>query len=619
MADRSFTEYVAHTFDNQLWKVSEDWYEENKDSVEVDESILHKIGELEIEKVTVMHVWVEDRPDMRIQFDVAVEVEFSIGEGDYHYDNDFEGKDWLMISCEGDLDKDLKDFTITDVNHYDGKSRRQDPLSDALVPYIKKTDLDRASEEILKKYCPKALLQPMAIDPYELAEKMGLTVRMEYITKDGSIFGRTFFYDCNAELYNPDTDEMYTVPVKAGTIMVDKKAYFMYAVGASHNTIVHECVHWEKHKKPIALARLYNNSLSSIGCEVVGGIAENTRDSLDWMEWQANSLAPKIQMPKEMFKKYVDGLITKYRRETKEYDIIDLIEPIITEVSTTFGVSKTAAKIRLLEIGRTEAQGAFIYVDGEHIPPHKAGVPLEVNQTYSIGVQDAAILPYQNEDLRKILSSGIYIYVESHYVLNHSRYVEYNILGNLQLTHYARNHMDECCLLFNLSIKNKVGKHYHSECFLNREGIGGLVGFEVIFCGGYQNSPAKQGKILDEYMEWTMKLQKMLTLDYTESMNNIMKELNVSAAALARETELNEATIRRNISGETFKIETLVMILLGLHLPYSISEQIITMSPGTLMPNNSSHQWYKFTLQHLYAKKPKEIRDFLEEHGANPL
>lgn len=43
---------------------------------------------------------------------------------------------------------------------------------------------------------------------------MGLTVRMEYITKDGSIFGRTFFYDCNVELYNPDTDEMYTVPVK---------------------------------------------------------------------------------------------------------------------------------------------------------------------------------------------------------------------------------------------------------------------------------------------------------------------------------------------------------------------------------------------------------------------
>ena len=127
MADRSFTEYVKHTFDIQFWKASEDWYEDNKDSVEVDESILHKIGELEIERVTVQHVWVEDAPGMRIRFDVAVEVEFTIAEGDYHYDNDYQGKDWLMISCEGDLSKDLKDFTITDVKHYDGKSRRYEP------------------------------------------------------------------------------------------------------------------------------------------------------------------------------------------------------------------------------------------------------------------------------------------------------------------------------------------------------------------------------------------------------------------------------------------------------------------------------------------------------------
>ena len=619
MADRSFTEYVKHTFDNQFLKASEDWYEDNKDSVEVDESILHKIGELEIERVTVQYVWVEDAPDMRIQFEVAVEVEFSVAEGDYHYDNDYQGKDWLMISCEGDLAKDLRDFEITDVNHYDGKSRRHEPLSDALVPYIKKTQFDTVAENILRKYCPKALLQPMETNPEELAKKMGLTVRMENITKDGSIFGRTFFYDCDAELYNPETDEMYTVPVKAGTIMVDRQAYFMYAIGASHNTIVHECVHWELHKKPIALARLYNNSLSSIGCEVVGGIAGNTRESLDWMEWQANSLAPKIQMPKDMFKKYVDGLITKYRREMKEYDIIDVIEPIISEISLNFGVSKTAAKIRLLEIGRTEAQGAFIYVDGEHIPPHKASVPLEVNQTYSIGVQDAAILPFQNPELRKILDTGMYIYVESHYVLNHSRYVEYDLFGNLHLSHYARNHMDECCLLFDLSVKSKVGERYHSECFLNRESVGELVGFDIIYRGGYQNSPDKQGKLLDEYMEWTMKLQKQLTLDYTESMNNLITELGLTYVSIGRETDLNEATVRRNINGDTFKLETLVMILLGMHLPYTITEQIITMSPGTLMPNNPSHQWYKFALQHLYAKKSKEIRAFLEEHGANPL
>lgn len=621
MADRSFTEYVKHTFDNQFWKASEDWYEENKDFVEVDESILHKIGELEIERVTVQYVWVEDAPDMRIQFDVAVEVEFSVAEGDYHYDNDYQGKDWLMIHCEGDLAKDLSDFTITDVNHYDGKSRRHEPLSDALVPYIKKTDFDRVAENILRKYCPKALLQPMELDPEELAKKMGLTVRMENITKDGSIFGRTFFYDCDAELYNPETDEMYSVPVKAGTIMVDRQAYFMYAIGASHNTIVHECVHWELHKKPIALARLYNNSLSSIGCEVVGGIAGNTRESLDWMEWQANNLAPKIQMPKDMFKKYVDGLITKYRREMKEYDIIDVIEPIISEISLNFGVSKTAAKIRLLEIGRTEAQGAFIYVDGEHIPPHKASVPLEVNQTYAIGAQDAAIQAIMDPKLNAVLGSGKYQYVESHYVLNHSRYLEYDIVGNIHLTHYARNHMDECCILFDLSVKSKVGERYHSECFLNRENVGAIIDFEVKYHEGYENSTAdKQDKAMDKYMDWAMELQKCLVWgNYAESIKKIMKEIDVTAAELGRRTGLNEATIRRNLSEEHFNLNTFLLILFGLHLPYQISDALIEMAPQKLMRGNKNHQWYKNALMYQYQWNINELQTYFAKHGVDPL
>lgn len=70
-------------------------------------------------------------------------------------------------------------------------------------------------------------------------------------------------------------------------------------------------------KKAFALARLYNKELTNIVCKVVGGIAGNNsdRNGIDWMEWQANTLTPKIQLPKNMFKKYVEGLITKYRRE----------------------------------------------------------------------------------------------------------------------------------------------------------------------------------------------------------------------------------------------------------------------------------------------------------------
>ena len=619
MSDRSFTEYVAHTFDNQLWEACEGWFSENKEQIEIDSSRIHKRGEVVLENVTVQHVWVEDLPKMRISFDIAVEVEYTITEGDYHYDDEEYGKDWFMIQCEGDLDSNLSDFQIKNVSPYDGKSRSCNPLSDSLVPYIKKEKLDAEAEAILRKYYPKALLEPIEIDPYKLASNMGLVVRMDYLTRDGSVFGRTYFYDSDAEFYNPETDTMYTEHVDGGTIIVDKQAYFLYTIGASHNTIIHECVHWEKHKKAVALARLYNESLTSIGCKVIGGSASIERDSFDWMEWQANSIAPKIQMPKSTFKKYIDSLISKYRKEMQAYDIIDIIEPIITDISVKFGVSKTSAKIRLLEIGRVEAQGAFIYVDGKHIPPHKSQTNIEINQTYSISAQDAAVLSMTDKNLQEVLSSGKYQYVESHYVLNHPKYIDISDSANTKLTHYARNHMDECCLLFDLSIISHVGKRYHTECFLNREGIGTLVDFNVSFGGGYQFSPDKHNKLLDEYMKWAMSLQKCISMEYTETMKALMKEIGVTAKEIGEETGLNETTVRRNINGETFKVETLVLILLGMHLPYSITEQILSIAPGRLMPNNLNHQWYRFALQHMYQKGIEDIQNFFDEHGVERL
>jgi len=99
---------------------------------------------------------------------------------------------------------------------------------------------------------------------------MGLTVRMVHITRDESVFGRSFFYDCETELYDPDTDSMVKERIPAGTItiLVDKTVAFMRVLGAINNTIVHECVHWDKHKKSFALAKLYNKELTNIDCVI---------------------------------------------------------------------------------------------------------------------------------------------------------------------------------------------------------------------------------------------------------------------------------------------------------------------------------------------------------------
>ena len=135
---------------------------------------------------------------------------------------------------------------------------------------------------------------------------------------------------------------------------------------------------------------------------MIGGIDGNKRDSVDWMEWQANSLTPRIQMPISTFKKRVQSLISKFRQEMNAYDMVDIIQPIIDQLVLDFGVSRTAAKIRLIDAGYEEALGAFIYLDGRYVEPHKATKGfLKKNQTFSVGAVDAAILAITNSELKQ--------------------------------------------------------------------------------------------------------------------------------------------------------------------------------------------------------------------------
>lgn len=231
---------------------------------------------------------------MEIHFDVAVSIWFEVQEADYHYDDYDENIVWMMVQCRGNLDRNLNDFEILNVSRHNGKSRVKDPMDDSLIPVMNKNQLDDVAEQFLREHYEKALLEPIWLDPLELANSMGLTVRYENITKDGAIFGRSFFCDCQADLYNPLTDEMYQEYIPADTILVDKKTAFLSVLGIANTTIVHECVHLDKHKKAFALVRLYDNSLSDIGCQVIGGVAGNRRESVDWMVLQANALAPHI-------------------------------------------------------------------------------------------------------------------------------------------------------------------------------------------------------------------------------------------------------------------------------------------------------------------------------------
>jgi hypothetical protein len=77
------------------------------------------------------------------------------------------------VRCAGDLACDLDDFQIIGVAAHQ-KNEMPNPLSDPLVPYIYKKDLEKEALKFLERYHPEALKTPMAVEPSKLAEQMWL-------------------------------------------------------------------------------------------------------------------------------------------------------------------------------------------------------------------------------------------------------------------------------------------------------------------------------------------------------------------------------------------------------------------------------------------------------------
>lgn len=619
-SSRSFKEYVRNCLDNQIWKALEEYLESVEPSL-LDLRLykVQNVGEIELYETDLQFVDVCDLPGSRISFDVVTDATLIVYDEDrYHNDDSDSAHQWFMVRCQGDLESSLADLEVIDIQVYNGRNRQRRPMSDSLVPIINKQDLEKEADEFLKKYYPEARLEPMWVDPAVLTERMKLTVLPHRISEDMSVFGQIYFRDAEATLYDKDAGAEITKPVQPGTIVVDPEVAFQRNLGAYNNTIVHECVHWEFHKKAFALEQLFNEDASLIKCKVVGGIAGKSTDETRWMEWQANSLAPKIQMPLVQFKRKASETIRKYRDKLGIFELCELMPYVIEDLATFFMVSRMAAKIRMIDAGYEEATGAFTYIDGHYVMPfaYKKG-SLQPNQTYSISVQDAAILSVSNPTLRDNIRDGSYIYVDSHFVLNHPRYLFYDPDGNVQMTDYARYHAELCCLAFDIRLKTAVEERYHTECFLNRD-INSPFDFEISFSG--EIDAKEKEKLLGDTIREDAAMLESLPNNFCAAMSKCMEWRGMSNAELSRATKVSERTIGRIINGTTQgELVNIVLMCLGLHLPPAISHFLLEKSGYRLQYIKQDHIWFDFALTHMYTKSISEIRDFLKAQGCTTI
>ncbi|WDC83299.1 hypothetical protein PL321_11010 [Caloramator sp. mosi_1] len=173
----------------------------------------------------------------------------------------------------------------------------------------------------------------MKVLPQIIVERMGLELLEMNITKSSKAFGQIVFDDCEFEYF--DIEKIVTKKIyQKGTIIVDPKNYFMRNLGSVNNTIIHECVHWELHRKYFELVNLYNEYKKYILCN----ITETTKPKQGWspyeiMEWQANALAPRILMPAKQTKEKIEELIEKNKKVLNTTRKTDILESVIYELA----------------------------------------------------------------------------------------------------------------------------------------------------------------------------------------------------------------------------------------------------------------------------------------------
>ena len=512
--------------------------------------------------------------------------------------------DWLLHESNITLDYYLTftedNYELTYIEARNGVRDNYDEqhsLRSDLIPYIQADHYDDEAEQFLRDIYPEALAAPMAIDVFEIAKRLGLHTQETAFKECEQILGRTYFDDLLAS--DTDIEEV----IEKRTILYNAN---YNNEGQLHNTIVHECFHWYKHRHYFALKRL-------LATEDVETLYKE--DAIYWIEKQANAITPRILMPKRTFSKMAHTIIVNLERTTDD-SYINILERTVIELASFFQVSKQSTKLRMIEIGYPEVRGVLDYIDGHYIPPYSFQLDnLKGNQTFTIPIKEVDKLWKEDADFRRVMRMGLYVYLESHFILNLPDYVERDALGNLQLTKLAREHLDECALVFEYHYqKNKIVDIPYQEFILNRASFS-AISFQMVYQNGYEHSTKeKQDAILVKQLEDEDRIYSQLSNNFEASMKIVKKWRGVTYREIAEALNYEERQIRRLFKGEG-KIESFLLLCVYLNLPPSISGHLLEKSKWKLDMGKLEHRRYQMVLNNFHSQSIKQAKEFLHTVG----
>lgn len=184
--------------------------------------------------------------------------------------------------------------------------------------------MENKARMLIEKYCPECLSDCTAVPIEKIADKLGLDIEYQYLTKNGNkTLGKLICIDGVTPYYDMDEKKYMFLPVKADTILIEVRLLENGNNGRYRFTVSHEVAHKILHEKHMIEAQ--KESAFSVDMS-------DTK-----MERQADYFASVLLMPMPAIKKYYYSQLGKHRNT---YELVDVM-------AKRFDVSKQAMRIRL--------------------------------------------------------------------------------------------------------------------------------------------------------------------------------------------------------------------------------------------------------------------------------
>ena len=622
---RSFQEYIEKNFSAVLEESAEEYLYDHAGTLQVEREKDITLRDIDFSEVEVHRVWTEDSPGTEIDFAVIIKAHYQ-GYGGNKYGESDDYVEWIQMDCKGDLSNNLRDFRVFDMSEYDYRNKPDKTLSDGLVPYMKRTELEFYAKQLLDAFWPELYKGHIPVEPEALAGRMGLKVFERRLTSDCSIFGEIIFAPCSLDVYDEDRKNTHKEIFSAGTIIVDPDIAFIRGLGTKNTTIIHECVHWFYHRKAFELVRLFNEAASRIECHITGELKAVLSDKEStFIEWQANALPTYIMAPEPVLKSKVNELFNNYEHERESDDAIDFIEEVIRDVAGFFGLSKQAAKIRMVQCGFEIARGAFEYVDGHYVRPYqgKKG-ELKEDETYTASVRDILIAGMLNPELMEKINDRTLVFADCHLVANNPKYLTEDVWGRTVLAQYALNHADECMIKFHAEISSLIkASGFLLECILCRDQNTG-ISLRLEYVGEANKNPlanfnayqrlendikagiscvvhGNQGETLGQLMEWAG------DFDVKDVAELIGVDSKTVKRWLKEENRMNKRTV--------------IAVCIALKLPYRVSIEFLNGLDCSIAAQTQENKIFEFFLRtaEYGTLTVYGCNEILESYGYEPL